>query len=78
MHKVDIPAFNWPAAQNPVYKYPLADNAEYNDAQDQASLADIRAKISEWKSVHGKEVVAVIMEPVQSEGGDNYLSNSFA
>ena len=44
----------------------------------QASLADIRAKISEWKSVHGKEVVAVIMEPVQSEGGDNYLSNSFA
>ena len=78
MHKVDIPAFNWPAAQNPIYKYPLADNAEYNNAQDQASLTDIRAKISEWKSVHGKEVVAVVMEPVQSEGGDNYLSNSFA
>ena len=34
MHKVDIPAFDWPAAQNPVYKYPLADNVEYNRAQD--------------------------------------------
>lgn len=45
MHKVDIPAFNWPAAQNPVYKYPLTDNADYNREQDQASLKDIRAKI---------------------------------
>ena len=78
MHKVDIPAFHWPAAQNPRYKYPLADNVEYNRAQDEASLADIRAKISEWKDSYGKEVVAVVMEPIQSEGGDNYLSNEFA
>jgi len=34
MHKVDIPAFDWPAAENPRYKYPLEENAEYNRAQD--------------------------------------------
>ena len=45
MHKVDMPAFDWPAAQNPVYKYPLADNVEYNREQDRISLEDIRAKI---------------------------------
>ena len=78
MHKVDIPAFDWPAAINPVYKYPLEDNVEYNRAQDQESLDDIRAKIDQWKNEKGKEVVAVIMEPIQSEGGDNYLSNEFA
>ena len=78
MHKVDIPAFDWPAAINPIYKYPLEDNVEYNRAQDEESLADIRAKIDQWKNEKGKEVVAVIMEPIQSEGGDNYLSNEFA
>lgn len=26
----------------------------------------------------GQEVVAVVMEPIQSEGGDNYLSGEFA
>lgn len=35
MHKVDIPAFDWPAAKNPIYKYPLEDNVEYNRDQDQ-------------------------------------------
>ena len=30
VHKVDMPAFDWPAAQNPIYKYPLAENEEYN------------------------------------------------
>ena len=64
MHKVDIPAFDWPAAKNPIYKYPLEENAEYNRAQDQESLADIRAKIDQWKNEKGKEVVAVIMEPI--------------
>jgi 4-aminobutyrate aminotransferase/(S)-3-amino-2-methylpropionate transaminase len=33
-YKVDIPAFDWPAAQNPIYMYPLEDNSEYNRAQD--------------------------------------------
>ena len=34
LHKLDIPAFDWPAAEPPRYKYPLAENAEYNRNQD--------------------------------------------
>ena len=30
IRKVDIPAFDWPMAEPPAYKYPLEDNAEFN------------------------------------------------
>lgn len=32
VHKVDIPAFDWPAAEPPRYKYPLKENEDYNKA----------------------------------------------
>ena len=38
----------------------------------------MRSKIEQWKVEKGSEVVAVIMEPIQAEGGDNYLSAEFA
>ena len=75
--KVDMPMFDWPAAMQPDYKYPLEENVAYNQAQDQASLADVRAKITQWKEEKGSEVVAVIIEPIQNEGGDNYFSPEF-
>ncbi|EPB65733.1 aminotransferase, class III [Ancylostoma ceylanicum] len=49
IHKVDIPAFDWPIAKFPRYKYPLADNKAYNDAQDKECLQDVQEKIAEWK-----------------------------
>ena len=64
MHKVGFPAFDWPAAEPPRYNYPLKDNVEYNKAQDEASLADVRAKISEWKTEKNSEVCAVVIEPI--------------
>ena len=73
-----MPTFDWPAAKVPVYKYPLEDNVEYNRAQDEASLADAAAKIDQWTNEKGIEICAIVMEPIQSEGGDNYLSNEFA
>ena len=33
-HKVGFPAFDWPAAEPPRYKYPLAENEAYNRSQD--------------------------------------------
>ena len=41
IHKVDMPAFDWPYAEPPRYKYPLEDNVEYNKAQDDTSLAHV-------------------------------------
>ncbi len=78
VHKLDMPAFDWPAAKNPVYKYPLEENVEYNAEQDRISLEDVAAKIEQWKVEKGSEVVAVVIEPIQSEGGDNYISNEYA
>jgi len=71
LHKIDIPAFDWPAAEPPRYKYPLSENTEYNTNQDQASLADVRAKIEQWATEKGSECVAIVVEPIMSEGGDN-------
>jgi len=45
MHKVDVPALDWPASINPRYKYPLAENVDYNREQDRVALEDMRAKI---------------------------------
>jgi 4-aminobutyrate aminotransferase/(S)-3-amino-2-methylpropionate transaminase len=30
IHKLDIPAFDWPCAEIPSYKYPLEENLDYN------------------------------------------------
>lgn len=48
IHKVDMPAFDWPVAEPPQYKYPLQDNVEYNKAQDDASLESVAAAVKHW------------------------------
>ena len=60
-----------------MYKYPLEQNEEYNRAQDDEALADARAKIEQWGTEKGCEIAAAIIEPVQSEGGDNHISGYF-
>lgn len=76
IHKVDIPAFDWPIAKFPRYKYPLADHKEYNAQQDKECLKDVEEKIGEWKK-KDNDVAAVIVEPIQAEGGDHYGSPAF-
>ena len=73
IHKVDIPAYNWPVANIPLYKYPLEENREYNLEQDKICLAEVESLIDTWES----PVSAILLEPIQSEGGDNYLSPTF-
>jgi len=70
VHKVDFPAFDWPAANAPEYKYPLEDNEAYNKAQDDSSLAHVVEMINLYKNEKGIETAAVILEPIMSEGGD--------
>ncbi|CAJ0582839.1 unnamed protein product, partial [Mesorhabditis spiculigera] len=77
IHKVDIPAFDWPIAKFPRYKYPLDQNVDYNKKQDQECIADIEAKILRWKNEKDTPVAALIVEPIQAEGGDHYGSPTF-
>jgi 4-aminobutyrate aminotransferase/(S)-3-amino-2-methylpropionate transaminase len=73
IHKLDIPAFDWPQAPFPMLKYPLSEHAAENAAEEQRCLDETEHLI---KTFHAPPA-AVIVEPVQSEGGDNHASASF-
>lgn len=77
VHKLDFPAFEWPQAEYPYYKYPLAENEEYNKKEDERCLAIVEQLIKEWPTTKGAKVAALIIEPIQSEGGDNHASAYF-
>lgn len=73
IHKLDIPAFDWPQASFPVLKYPLAEHTSENAKEEARCLAETEDLI---KNFHNP-VAAVVVEPVQSEGGDNHASPAF-
>lgn len=73
IHKLDIPAFDWPQASFPKLKYPLEENALENAELEQESLREVEHLITSWHL----PPAAVIVEPIQSEGGDNHASPSF-
>jgi 4-aminobutyrate aminotransferase-like enzyme len=41
IHKIDIPAFDWPVASFPNDRYPLEENKRENDAEDKRCLAEV-------------------------------------
>lgn len=75
IHKLDVPAFDWPIAQFPRYKYPLAAHEQENKQEDQRCLSNVEQLIHEYKDK--APVAAMIVEPIQSEGGDFHASPEF-
>ncbi|KAK0673961.1 putative 4-aminobutyrate aminotransferase [Cercophora samala] len=73
IHKLDIPAFDWPQATFPQLKYPLDQHVEENAAAEKAALEEVEHLI---KNYHVPPC-AVVVEPIQSEGGDNHASPAF-
>ncbi|CAN6611466.1 4-aminobutyrate aminotransferase [Trichomonascus vanleenenianus] len=73
IHKLDIPAFKWPKAPFPKLKYPLEDNVEHNKAEEARCLEEFEKVLTTWSS----PVAAIIVEPIQSEGGDNHASAAY-
>ena len=73
IHKMDIPAFDWPQAPFPILKYPLQDYTQENSAEEARCLAEAEDKIENFHN----PVAAVVVEPIQSEGGDNHASPAF-
>ncbi|SGY50613.1 BQ5605_C001g00907 [Microbotryum silenes-dioicae] len=76
IHKLDIPAFDWPAVPFPLLKYPLSEYASDNAETEARALAQVEATIVEQKKI-GRDVAALIVEPIQAEGGDNHASPGF-
>jgi 4-aminobutyrate aminotransferase/(S)-3-amino-2-methylpropionate transaminase len=73
IHKMDIPAFDWPQATFPLLKYPLEDHVAENQKAEAEALADVERLIT----THHLPPCAVVIEPIQSEGGDNHASPAF-
>lgn len=76
IHKIDIPSFDWPIASFPQYKYPLEENVRENKAEDDRCLAEVEDLIETYNK-RQKYVAGLIVEPIQSEGGDNEASPEF-
>ncbi|CED85472.1 4-aminobutyrate aminotransferase [Phaffia rhodozyma] len=75
IHKLDIPAFDWPAAPFPEIKYPLEDHVEENQREEDRCLKATEEILIQWKEK--SPVAAVIVEPILSEGGDRHASPAF-
>lgn len=74
--KVDNPAMDWPVAQFPTLKYPLDEHEEENRKEEDKCLDNVRELIGEWKT-KDHPVVGIIVEPIQSEGGDYHATPYF-
>jgi L-lysine 6-transaminase len=66
-----FPKFDWPRALNPKIAFPL-DEAAVAEAEVQ-SIAEIKAAIH----ANPDDIAALIIEPIQGEGGDNHFREEF-
>ena len=73
---MDVAAFDWPVAPFPKLKYPLDIHHEANKKEEIQCLERVDEILKSQKSI-SRDVAAVIVEPVQAEGGDNHASPEF-
>eukprot|EP00320_Phaeocystis_rex_P003125 CAMPEP_0119057850 /NCGR_PEP_ID=MMETSP1178-20130426/2230_1 /TAXON_ID=33656 /ORGANISM="unid sp, Strain CCMP2000" /LENGTH=513 /DNA_ID=CAMNT_0007038715 /DNA_START=104 /DNA_END=1645 /DNA_ORIENTATION=- len=76
IHKLDIASFDWPVARFPKLRYPLAQHAASNAAEEERCLGEVDRLMADGKA-RGRDVAALVVEPVQSEGGDHHASRNF-
>ena len=66
--------FDWPRVTVPTVTYPLEnDNLAHAVHTEEVSIAQIKQAFAENKD----DICAIIIEPIQSEGGDNHLREEF-
>jgi L-lysine 6-transaminase len=66
--------FDWPRVSVPQVKFPLTDG---NLATAQQTEATSIAQVKQAFADHKDDICAIIIEPIQSEGGDNHLREEF-
>jgi L-lysine 6-transaminase len=67
----DFPQFDWPRVSNPKLTFPVDEEAVAAD--EAASVAEIEAAFDADPS----GIAAIIIEPIQGEGGDNHFRPEF-
>jgi L-lysine 6-transaminase len=69
-----FPKFSWPRVHNPAIEFDLKGNVA-NDIEAEEGRA--RREIEEAFARHRGRVAAIIIEPMQGEGGDNHFRPEF-
>lgn len=66
--------FNWPRIATPAIRFPVTSENEENLARrEQVAIEQIKKAFSENKD----DICAIIIEPIQAEGGDNHVRRQF-
>ena len=66
--------FDWPRVSNPKIKFPFTDDS-YDDLLKREALSI--AQIKNAFEINKDDICAIIIEPIQSEGGDNHFREEF-
>jgi len=69
-----FPQFDWPRIDNPKLHFPLTDESlEQVLKAEAAAINQIKSAVAE----NPDEIAALIIEPIQGEGGDNHFRGEF-
>jgi len=68
-----FPKFNWPRIINPKIKFPIENNLHQIIQIENQALDEIYTAIKN----NPDDIAAIILEPIQGEGGDNFFRKEF-
>ncbi len=69
-----FPKFPWPRIVNPMLSFPATPaGLEATIALERQAVAEIESAVAQ----HGHDIAALIIEPIQGEGGDNHFRAEF-
>ena len=69
-----FPKFDWPRVINPYIKFPMTnEDLKEVEKNEQKSLNQIKDSIKE----NPNDIAAIIIEPIQGEGGDNFFRDEY-
>jgi L-lysine 6-transaminase len=69
-----FPKFDWPRISNPYIKFPMStEELKILKKQERDSILEIKDAIIK----NPNDIAAVIIEPIQGEGGDNFFRDDF-
>lgn len=69
-----FPKFRWPRVDNPKLRFPITPEVEAEvEAAEERALDQIRRAFED----NPDDIAAIIIEPIQAEGGDNHFRGEF-
>ncbi len=69
-----FPKFRWPRIHNPAMRFPLSpENISFVKHEEEIAINQLKQAVVEF----GKDLAALIVEPIQAEGGDNHFRKEF-